>query len=42
MTQLAPATFLAQPMPTPGSPNVPYIKGEHVTDFLDALKNKNT
>jgi len=38
MTQPTTPTFLAQPMPTPGSPNMPHFKGEHVTDFLDALK----
>ena len=25
-------------MPTPGSPNAPYFKGERVTDFLDSLE----
>jgi hypothetical protein len=37
MTTHAPAT-LSTPMPTPGSPNAPYFKGDRVTDFLDSLE----
>ena len=41
MAQLAPqpaASRVLTPMPTPGSPNAPYFKGEHVDDFLDSLE----
>ena len=33
-----PPVVLSTAMPTPGSLNAPYFKGERVTDFLDALE----
>jgi hypothetical protein len=33
-----PSVVLSTAMPTPGSLNAPYFKGERVTDFLDALE----
>jgi hypothetical protein len=32
------ASRVLTPMPTPGSPNAPYFKGERVNDFLDSLE----
>ena len=33
-----PATIYVLPMPTPGSPTAPFVKGRRVTDFLDSLE----